>query len=648
MEKWREEETEGLSVSFYAGRLSKFYEQWLSITSSTTVLNWLKGYSLPLVKEPFQLQPLISNNFDANEQKIIETEILSLLKMGAIQKCNPTQKQFVSRIFLVDKPNGKKRFILNLKNLNKYVFAPHFKMEDARTASRLIQYKSYATTIDLKDAYYLLPVKKDHRKYLRFCYKTDFYEFVCLPFGLASAPHAFTKLLKPVVQFLRARGVLCVIYLDDFLILGLSKEECSKNTLMVTSLLKFLGFLINTEKSVLSPSTRYKYLGFIFDSTEMTMELPPDKREKIQIRILKIINCNSCKIIKFAKLLGLLTSACPAVKYGWLYTKLLERAKYHALLSNNQDYNAEMYISQEIKTDLKWWLAKVPNSKNDLKRDVFSLEIFTDASLSGWGVFCEGKTAFGWWTILDTDNHINYLELQAIFYGLKCFANRLSNCNILIRTDNTTALSYVNRMGSIKFPKLNALAREIWQWCENKNLWIFASYIPSSDNWQADEASRTLQTQTEWSLNSDFFIKIVDYYGMPEIDLFASLHNYKCKRYISWLLDPEAENIDAFTVHWGDLNFYAFPPFSLILRSLQKIVIDQASGILVVPFWESQPWYPLFLKLIDSNLIFLGPSDNMLVCPFSKRKHPLSNELILVAARLSGRRFGAVISPRTL
>ncbi|KAJ8966439.1 hypothetical protein NQ314_003521, partial [Rhamnusium bicolor] len=191
---------------------------------------------------------------------------------------------------------------------------------------------------------------------------------------------------------------------------------------------------------------------------------------------------------------------------------------------------------------------KIPTSTNDLRRDNFNLEIFTDASLTGWGAFCQEKTAHGWWTASDTDKHINYLELQAIYYGLKCFASDLSNCYILIRTDNTTALSYI--MGSIKFPKLNSLTRRIWKWCETKNIWIFASYIPSIDNWQADQASRTLRTETEWALNIDIFKEITNHFGMSDIDLFASIHNHKCKRYISWITDPEAETIDAFTVFW--------------------------------------------------------------------------------------------------
>lgn len=105
-----------------------------------------------------------------------------------------------------------------------------------------------------------------------------------------------------------------------------------------------------------------------------------------------------CKILKFAQFLGLLTSACPAVKYGWLYTKLFERTKFLALRSNSGNYNSKMLIPQEVKNEHKWWLGNTSYSSNSLKNDTFCLEIYTDSSLSGWGAFCQGRRTHGWWT----------------------------------------------------------------------------------------------------------------------------------------------------------------------------------------------------------------------------------------------------------
>ncbi|XP_030750160.1 uncharacterized protein LOC115877950 [Sitophilus oryzae] len=367
------------------------------------------------------------------------------------------------------------------------------------------------------------------------------------------------------------------------------------------------------------------------------MELPQEKRKRLLKSIKSFLLRKSCKIIHFAQLLGLLNAACPGIKYGRLYTKTLERAKYLALRANYGNYKSKMKLSMEVKHDLRWWLEKLPREMNVLRKENFLIEICTDASLSGWGAYCQGKSACGWWSLTESEDHINLLELRAIFLGLKCFAGNLKDCNILIRTDNTTALSYVNKMGSVKFPKLNNLARSLWKWCENKNIWIFASYIQSKENWQADQASRTLPKETEWSLNNNIFNDITQQLGQPDIDLFASVANNKCKRYFSWYIDPESEAIDAFTVSWSNLSFYAFPPFALILRTLQKIINDKATGIMVVPFWKTQPWYPLFVKLTVGHPLFFGPNNDILFSPYSKVRHPMCKDLILVAAKLSGK-----------
>lgn len=100
--------------------------------------------------------------------------------------------------------------------------------------------------------------------------------------------------------------------------------------------------------------------------------------------------------------------------------------------------------------------------------------------------------------------------------------------------------------------------------------------------------------------------------------------------------DPEAYKVDAFTLDWNKLKFYAFPPFSMVLKMLQKIIEDKAEGIVVVPLWVSQPWYPIFKSLLVGDPLIFKP--NRFLLSFSKSPHPLWKNLILVAGKLSGRR----------
>lgn len=87
--------------------------------------------------------------------------------IGPVDYCKPELGQFIFKIFLAEKPNGRKRSILVLEELNKFIEAPHLKLEDHHAVCRLLWPNCYASTMDLGDAYYLLPIYLEHRRYLR-------------------------------------------------------------------------------------------------------------------------------------------------------------------------------------------------------------------------------------------------------------------------------------------------------------------------------------------------------------------------------------------------------------------------------------------------------------------------------------------------
>lgn len=440
------------------------------------------------------------------------------------------------------------------------------------------------------------------------------------------------------MQYLRLKNVVLVNYLDDFLIVDKSELNCRENIFITCEVLQNLGFIINKEKSVLSPKKYCKFLGFNINSETMEIELPLEKRTRTQKLLLDFKSKKNCKIREFSKLTGILVSSCPAVKYGFLYTRSFEREKFIALKKSGDDYDQQMSISGNLKEDFEWWLKRIMVANNDIRLNSYVIEIFSDASSTGWGVSCNEQKVHGWWNPIEKNNHINYLELVAAFYGLKCFAKDLRNSEILLRIDNTTAIAYVNKMGGIRFPHLHSLAKCIWQWCEERNLFIFASYISSKENIEADTQSRIRSTGTEWELGQKYFCQIAKKWQVPDIDLFASINNAKCKRYISWQRDPNSISVDAFTVSWSNEFFYAFPPFSMILRVIRKIIDDRAEGILVVPLWPTQVWFPLFKRCSVGEVLIFKPSPDLLLSPF-REPHPLASCLTLVAGRLSGSRF---------
>lgn len=208
----------------------------------------------------------------------------------------------------------------------------------------------------------------------------------------------------------------------------------------------------------------------------------------------------------------------------------------------------------------------------------------------------------------------------------------------MLKIDNTTAIAYINKMGGTRYPMYNLLSREIWGWAELRGIYLFASYIASKDNVVADYLSRIKNNDVEWKLADFAYQYVTNKFGPPQIDLFASYWNRKCDLFVSWFPEVGAFETDAFTMDWSKLDFYAFPPFSLILRTLVKIKYEKAEGIIVVPNWPNQPWFPLLNELVAQNYMILGPYHNLLES-VHREPHPRASSLSLIAGRISNVRL---------
>lgn len=221
-------------------------------------------------------------------------------------------------------------------------------------------------SLDLKDAYFLVPVHEKYRKYLRFRFQRKLFQFTCLPFGLCTSPYIFTKIMKPVMHKLRLMGILSIIYIDDLLFIQKSYNDCLNNVKEAINLLEQLGF-VNYSKSFLVPNKKCRYLGFIINALDFRLELT----EKKKLQIMNITNQfqegNCYKIRDIAKVIGILTAACSAVAYGSIYCKRIERQKFLALLLNDNDYEGKIYINKTMSDDLVWWKENSQIASNPIR-----------------------------------------------------------------------------------------------------------------------------------------------------------------------------------------------------------------------------------------------------------------------------------------
>ena len=288
--------------------------------------------------------------------------------------------------------------------------------------------------------------------------------------------------------------------------------------------------------------------------------------------------------------------------------------------------------------DLEWWVSNLSalNGKDFFPR-IPDIEIYSDASMSGWGAVCDGVASRGPWTTAQASLHINQLELTGALYALQSFAGEAHGLSVRMYLDNSTAVCYIDKGGGTKSSELTAIAKKLTEFCEVRNITIEAVHLPGVMNVEADRESRSECDSSDWILDRSVF-KILSNVWPTDIDLFSSHWNAHLPSFVSWRPQPGASTVNAFSLNWSTHAGYAFPPFALIPNCLEKLRREKTNLILICPVWPVQPCFPVLFQLACDVPILLYPSHNLLLSATGVT-HPLlqTGSLQLAAWKLSGK-----------
>ena len=203
----------------------------------------------------------------------------------------------------------------------------------------------------------------------------------------------------------------------------------------------------------------------------------------------------------------------------------------------------------------------------------------------------------GTWTRTDRKLHINCLEFKAVISALQHWAPVLQGHQVMVATNNSAVVSYINKQGVTRSPTLLCLTVDLFLWLEAQNIIVRARHIPGCLNVIADHLSHPNQPiLTEWSLHPKIVERVFRVWGTPEVDMFATLSNLPW--FMSPILEPKALAADALSQDWQGRSMYMFPPFPLLNKVIQKLRSTQAAEVvLVAPWWPTRSWFPHLLRL---------------------------------------------------
>lgn len=574
--------------------------KWREIGTNPFILKVIEsGYEIPFVSNPPTM--CFRNNKSAiHNVEFVSSEISDLLKYKRIIEV-PFQPFVCSPLSVAENKN-KKRLILDLSRLNKYVKYEKIKFEDWKTALDYFEKGFYCIKFDLKSGYHHIDIAEEYQNYLGFQWDNKYYCFTVLPFGLSSAPFIFTKCLRPLVKFLRKSGIMIVLYLDDGLAFASTESQCILDSNFIQKTLSETGLVVNIDKSKFIPTQIIEWLGLTWNSNSFSISVPDRRIEDAVCCLKKVIGrFPDITARELAQVVGKIISMTPVM--GNMCNIMTRFSSMEIAVKELWDSKLLFKHRDQVFEELNFWIKCIPckNTRflHSVKRK--NVIIYSDASnsaSSAYTVEVNSKVFHLMWKDDEKNMSSTWRELKAIELALASFKNELQETTVKWFTDNQSCEKIVHS-GSMKH-HLQVIAYNIFKMCADSKISLDVQWIPRSENDKADFLSKIID-HDDWEVTVEFFDFVSLMFGPFTVDRFANFNNRKLLRYNSKFWNPESEAVDCFTKNWEGENNWLVPPIHLIVSSIKHLLNCKAYGVLVVPNWPSAVLWPM---LFDENLYY--------------------------------------------
>ena len=440
----------------------------------------------------------------ANKQTV-ENTILSELHKGNYQLVHD-KPTIISALGAIPKPDSDDvRLIHDCsmpqgKGVNDYICSEKFSFETLDNAIKMVKPNAYMAKIDLASAYRSVNVHPSSYQALGLKWKFDgdsAFSYMIdtkLCFGARNAPEIFHRLTQSVKRMMIKRGFPnLVVYLDDFWLTAETYDECNRAFETLLQLLQDLGFNISWKK-VVPPTQCLTFLGIEIDSVTQQARLPDTKLAEFKVLIGKFAHKKRASKRQLQQLAGKLNWACRVVHGGRTFLR-----RILDMLNSLKRPHHKARLDAACKQDIMWWdkFLQTFNGVRLFLHDLPQQSLVTDSSTLAAGALFEGDWLYVNWQFdlpQFSNEHINVKEALAVCLAARRWGHRWQNKRIIIYTDNTTALSLINK-GTAKSPVVMSELRHLF-WLSTKfNFYIRAVHIPGSQNFAADAISRLHDTR---------------------------------------------------------------------------------------------------------------------------------------------------------
>lgn len=414
----------------------------------------------------------------------------------------------VSSIGVVPKKSGKFRMITDLSRpadgVNHGIDKEDFSLQYAGVDQAIAILKRIGPDarmckLDIKDAFRLIPVRKEDWPLLGYQWAGEYFFHTRLPFGLRSSPFHFNRVASLLAWIVGSvtHSTAIVQYLDDFWC-GDTAVNCRKVFVAFQDICNKVGIPLADEK-LEGPATMITFLGIQFDAASQTLALPEGKFEEIQQELSEWDGRKKCTKRELLSLIGKLSFAAKCVPAGRIFfRRLIDLSTRVSKLGHHLD------ITVDAREDLAWWIRFLPLWNGHAKfidpvwSSTDSFDLYTDAAASvGAGGFFRGMWFFIPWPQAikeDDTRHITWMELFPIVVAARLWGSEWTERRIMFHTDNMAVVDVWYKQGC-RSPQVMSLVRHLHFVAARCNFHVSMRHIPGKSNVYADLISRNLQVE---------------------------------------------------------------------------------------------------------------------------------------------------------
>ena len=592
-----------------AHRLRLAQASWRHVATPLVAQVISEGFRLQMTRPPEKRsQPPLSQELS----QVVDSLITDYIGEGALATVNGNKGQVaLSPIFVVPKIPTGHRLIHDLRTVNDRIRTPAATKYDS-VATFLYQVKrgDYFVRYDVKHAFLHIPIHRDSHRWLAFCHAGQTFQWLATPFGLKTSPMAWWRVFRTATRLLRRLHMRTAWWVDDGITAHPTELEACQEGLAVFRVLGALGFKFSP-KTKPTPTQKVEFMGYIIDSTNMTIRLNGRRRHNLLHSLKQAAKRKVVTPKDIRRLLGQLPACRLVVKGAAMHSRQLQ-ALLRRMTALGQ---TTMTLDRHILLDIQDLIDTIhTNAGRPIPRAEApepEVRLTTDASSKGWGGTLEVWKNDKWKVVTLTQSRWQYweaswpaavLETRALRLAARAFRRFIpAQTHLLCRSDSSASV-WAGRKEGAKSVRVAREVRRLWHLAWAMNWHVSFKHLQGVRNIAADRLSRHFPRQTDYKLGRRFFRKMCAIMTKhsdwtPQVDGMATQHNTQLTRFVSRFPLPRAWKVDFWSLdHARIFGMYVNPPWCLLGR-LSCAVTPHPKGMVVChPVWPSAPWYGRLMR----------------------------------------------------